>query len=70
MGLGTSRTNLVTSLKGLKSRWERVRAHWDDQVARDFEQEFVASLENKVRAGVNAIEKMDELLAKVRRDCG
>lgn len=69
MSLATSRTNLVSSLKTLQLKWDKVRAVWDDPVAREFEQEFVAPLEGKIRSCVSAMEQMHELLSKVRRDC-
>jgi hypothetical protein len=70
MSLSTGRSKLMTSLKELKLRWDRVRTRWDDPVSRDFEKEFVAPLEGKVRSAVSAIEQMNEIVSKARRDCG
>jgi hypothetical protein len=70
MSLSTGRSKLMTSLKELRLRWDRVRTRWDDPVSRDFEKEFVAPLDGKVRSAVSAIEQMYEVVSKARRDCG
>lgn len=69
MSLATGRAKLVASLKDLHARWDRIGTRWNDPVSRDFAEEFIAPLENKVRAGTNAMETMFEMLAKARRDC-
>ena len=69
MSLSVGRTKLVTALKDLRVRWDRVRSLWDDPVAKDFEAKFLEPLEGKVRSGVSAMENMYELVLKARRDC-
>ena len=69
MSLATGRTKLVTSLKALHARWSHVRTGWDDRVRAEFEAEFIEPLEGKVRSGANAMETMNELLARARHDC-
>ena len=69
MSLSVGRTKLLTSLKDLRARWDKVRRHWDDPVARKFEEEFLAPLEGKARAGVSAMENMYEIIVKARKDC-
>lgn len=69
MSISTGRTKLVTSLKELHARWDRLSRIWDDPVSRDFAQEFIAPLDGKVRSGVSAMEQMYELLVKAKRDC-
>jgi hypothetical protein len=69
MSVSTSRTRLVSSLKELLGRWDRVRAQWDDPVRREFEAEFIAPLDGKVRSGVSAMERMQELLDRARKEC-
>jgi hypothetical protein len=69
VSLNVGRTKLVTSLKHLRGRWERVQRDWNDPVRREFEQQFVDPLEGKIRAAVNAMEHMHDLATKARRDC-
>jgi hypothetical protein len=70
VSLGSSRTRLNGALKELKVRWGEARARWDDVQSRDFEKQFLEPLEPKIRATLSAMEKMEGLLARVRRDCG
>ena len=70
MSLSSSRTKLVTGIKELHARWDRVRHHWDDEVAKSFEAEYISTLDGKVRSGVSAIEDMHELISRARRECG
>ena len=69
MSMSTSRTRVVASLKELHARWSDIRTCWRDTVAQDFEKEFIAPLEGRVRASASAMEQMNELLVRARRDC-
>jgi hypothetical protein len=39
-------------------------------MSREFEKRYLAPLEPAVRSTMTAMEKMDGILAQVRRDCG
>jgi len=69
MSLSVGRTKLLTALKTLHVRWDRTRRHWNDRVAKDFEKQFIAPLEGKVRNGVSAMEHMYQLVEEAKRDC-
>ncbi len=69
MSLDTGRMKLVSSLKDLHGRWDRVRTRWNDPVAKAFEKEFLAPLDAKIRSGASAMEQMRELIAQARREC-
>ncbi len=70
MSLSVGRAKLVQGLKELTVRWERARAHWDDAMADDIEKTVIDPLEPRVRATVSAMEKMNETLARAKRECG
>lgn len=70
MSMGTSRARLAGAMKQLLVHWELVQAKWDDPVSADFEKKFVRTLEPRIRTAVVAMEKMEAVLAQVRRDCG
>ncbi len=69
MSLSTGRARLMTALKDLRSRWDKVRGYWDDAVSDNFEKEFLSPLESKVRNGITAMESMRDLIEKAKRDC-
>ena len=69
MSLSVGRTKIITSLKDLKARWEKIGLHWNDPVSRQFEKEFLDPLEGKARAAVGAMEHLGDLIYKAKRDC-
>lgn len=69
MSLSVGRTKLLTSLKDLRARWDRVRMKWDDPMSKEFQQQFLDPLEGKVRSGVSAMEHMYDIVLQARRDC-
>ncbi len=70
MSLGSSRTRLKGALKELQIRWDQAKSRWDDPQSRDFEKQFLTTLEPRIRNALTAMEKMEATLARVRRDCG
>ncbi len=70
MSMGVSRARLKAAMKELLVHWDLVKTKWDDPVSADFEKKFLGTLDPKVRAAASAMEKMEGILAQVRRDCG
>ena len=70
MSLTVGRAKLTQGLKELATRWEQAKAHWDDAMSADLEKSVIQPLEPRVRATVSAIEKMNEVLMRARRECG
>jgi hypothetical protein len=70
MSLSTGKSKLGGSLKDLMLRWEKTKMLWDDPMSRELEQNVLEMLDPKVRAAITAMDKMGDLLAKARRDCG
>ena len=70
MGVEQSRSRLQQSHKELMFRWEKANAFWDDGVSREFGERFLDPLEPRIRATMEAMEEMSELLRKIKRQCG
>ncbi len=70
MSMGVSRARLDASMKQLLVHWEIVKTQWDDPVSREFETRHLKALEPAVRGTTNAMEKMEAILARARRECG
>jgi hypothetical protein len=70
MSLATSRARLQGALKELRAHWDQAKSKWDDPMSREFEKRYLAPLEPMVRNTISAMDKMDGILAKARRDCG
>ncbi len=63
-------TKLTYAIKNLRKHWEIARVYWQDQNAKEFEAQHILPLENRVNATSRAMDKLAEVTAKVRRDCG
>ena len=70
MSLQVSRSRVLSSLKDLNARWQKVCVEWDDPVRRKFQIEFVDPLERRVRSAVSAMERMHEIVSRAKRECG
>lgn len=65
----SGRHHLTVLTKDLLRRWEETRQFWQDRKAEDFERDYLRELEPSVRRAVDAMEKLEVIFAKVRRDC-
>jgi len=48
----------------------RTREEWNDSVSRSLEANVVDSLEDRARSAILTLEKMQETLHRMRRECG
>ena len=65
--MGSNR--LKQTMRALKDQWLITEATWSDVVRRKFEDRYLGPLDPAVDAAVNGMQKMAEVLDKVRRDC-
>ncbi|MGD0744705.1 MAG: hypothetical protein ABSA45_06080 [Verrucomicrobiota bacterium] len=63
------KNRLVSLTKGLATRWDETKNYWKDAKSQEFEQRYMAELFANVEKTVTVLEKLDEILAKVRKDC-
>jgi hypothetical protein len=70
MSLSVGRAKLLSAMKDLKLRWEKAKLNWDDPISQDVERTIVQAMEPRVRAAVSAMERVGEVVARARRDCG
>ncbi|MFO0874257.1 MAG: hypothetical protein U0575_09835 [Phycisphaerales bacterium] len=64
-----SRAKLLGAMKELVVRWNRTRDVWDDAAAEHIERTVIGPLDPRVRATVTAMEKMGQILMKVKKEC-
>jgi hypothetical protein len=69
MNLSGVKSRLAGITKELATRWDETRNHWKDAKSREFEQRYMTELFANVERTITVFEKLDELLAKVRKDC-
>jgi hypothetical protein len=69
MSLAGNRSRLAAITKELSLRWQETKNYWKDSKSQEFERRYMVELQARVDKTVTVIEKLDELLSKVRKDC-
>jgi hypothetical protein len=69
MNVSAIRNRLEMLTRELSRNWEDTRPSWRDAKAQEFEQRYLQELSAQVDKTGTAIEKLDELLNRVRGDC-
>jgi formate-dependent phosphoribosylglycinamide formyltransferase (GAR transformylase) len=69
MSLSGSKNRLVAITKELSNRWDETKNYWRDAKAQEFEQRYMAELFANVDKTITVMEKLNELVTKVRNDC-
>jgi hypothetical protein len=69
MNLSGNKSRLVGLTRDLTNRWSETKHHWRDAKSEEFERRYLAELSASVGRTVLIVEKLDELLKKVRSEC-
>jgi hypothetical protein len=60
---------LVGVTKELSLKWDETKNYWKDDKSREFEQRYLQELFEYTDRAVTVIEKLDEILNRIRKDC-
>lgn len=69
MSLNPALRNIHQSVKDLIVEWQATKEQWNDAAARDFEKKYLQPLEPAARSALNALNQMEEVIQRARRDC-
>ena len=69
MSMSGSKARLVGLTKELSLKWEDTRNYWRDAKAQEFERKYLQELFAGVDKTIGVVEKLDELLKRVQKDC-
>jgi hypothetical protein len=64
-----SSSQLEAAWRDLATGWQHVQDDWRDVRAKEFEQMYLERLPNLITNARRAIEDIDSLLRKMRREC-
>lgn len=67
--MSASSGRLQHALKNLKEKWDIALDTWDDPVSRDFEKNHIIPLEQTTKSAVTGMEKVSEVMGKIRAQC-
>ncbi|HEX9047558.1 MAG TPA: hypothetical protein VF988_11070 [Verrucomicrobiae bacterium] len=69
MNLSGNKGRIVGLTRDLGLRWEDTKNYWRDAKSDEFERRFMVELGANVNRTITILEKLEELLKKVRSDC-
>ncbi len=69
MNLNATRTRVESLTRELCRSWDETRNVWRDAKAQEFDAEYMQELVARCSQASAAIEKLDQLLTRVRNDC-
>ena len=69
MSLNARKARLVAITKELSNRWDETKNYWRDAKCQEFEQRYMAELFANVDKTITVMEKLNEVVTKVRNDC-
>lgn len=69
MSSAGSRGMLTMATRQLRERWSETRNSWRDQKAADFEEAYLADLNNGVNSALRVLEELDKAIERIHADC-
>jgi len=69
MNLNGPKAKLSKTTKDIVLQWERTKESWRDQKARQFEQKYLAGLQDQVTGAMSVVEDLERVLNKIQKDC-
>ena len=69
MSVRNSASNLARAAKDLAAEWEETREHWRDEKSRQFADEYLGDLPDRITQAIAAMGEIERILRKVRDDC-
>jgi hypothetical protein len=69
MNVSANGKTLVALTRQLSVAWSETKSHWRDAKSEEFEQLFLDELVSTVERVAPVFDDLDNVLARVRRDC-
>jgi hypothetical protein len=69
MNLSGNKSRLVGLAREISLRWAETKEHWRDVKSAEFDRRFMQELPPRVNQAVTAVEKLEELFKRIRKDC-
>lgn len=64
-----SKNKLLAATRELTLKWQDTKNYWRDDKSGEFERKYLVELFANVDKAVMVMEKLDELLIKIKKDC-
>lgn len=68
--LTTGAAKLELAGESLRKAMIEATTHWDDQTNRNFQEKYLEPMRPKLRRAIDAVHRLQLVLAKAERECG
>ncbi len=69
MNLNGNKSRMQGLTKDISLQWTNTKNHWRDSRSADFDRSYMQELLPRVNQAAGAIEKLEELFKRIRKDC-
>jgi len=69
MNLSGHKAQLTGATKEILLRWSETQNYWRDSKSREFDNHYMQELMARVEKAATLIDKLEEVLQKVHKDC-
>ena len=69
MTIGGNAGRLAMLAAELSRKWQQTRPYWRDAKSQSFEKDYVNLILASVNGAIEAIQQLDEIITRIRRDC-
>jgi thymidylate synthase len=67
--MNASRARLEALTKELRLQWQHTKDYWADAKSGEFEHKYLQELFISVERSASAIDQLDKLITKIKKDC-
>jgi hypothetical protein len=67
--MNSSASRLEALTKDLRVRWQHTRDLWQDEKCSEFDQKYMQELFASVDRAVGVIERLEKVMARIKKDC-
>ena len=69
MSVAGNKARIATATRELAVRWQEAQQHWRDVKSQEFDQRYMQELFARTGNVLEAVEKLEELVKKIRKEC-
>ncbi len=69
MNLNGNKSRLMGLTKEISLRWAETKNHWRDARSAEFDHRFMQEMIPRVNQAATAVEKLEELFKRIRKEC-
>jgi thymidylate synthase len=70
MSLAGNRSRIVTLTGQILRNWQHTKDYWRDAKSEEFGKRYMDELASATNASTGALEQLESIITKIKKDCG